>query len=545
MRGTRRHRIALGAVLVLVTGLVSWVTGLVPAQAAVTHPTVVSLTFDDTDADQMAAEQTMKANGLAGTFYTVSGWMGASGYLSLAQLNTIQSDGNEIAGHTVTHPDLIQVAPTESEAQICDGRAALQNSGFHPTDFAWPFSDANATTEQQAARCGYTTSRGLGDIVSPQSCTGCPYAESLPPADPHYLKAPDQVDSTWTLAQMKAEVTKAVNHGGGWVILTFHHICTSIGAANCQADQSTTPKIFNSFISWLATYRNTVANKTSVKTVDQVVRQYMGANYPAYKSASSIVSRPPAAPGVNALSNPSLEAVDSNTGFPSCYQPGGWGTNTVAWAAASPGHTGTAAEQLTVSGYSSGDAKLLPTLDIYTCAPSVTAGKTYNVSTWYQSTGTTQFALYYRDTNWNWYYWTSSPWFATTPDGTWAQATFTTPAVPANATAMTFGLALIANGALITDDYSLVDPGTATSVAALATGSPPLLGTVDLAPATVTPAFLPTGSELAAGPSAPPQGPPKAGRSHSTARPEVPGSGKVKNNTKIAVPEWVGPVGKG
>jgi peptidoglycan/xylan/chitin deacetylase (PgdA/CDA1 family) len=511
----------------------------------VTNPTVVSLTFDDTNADQLAAEQTMKARGLVGTFYTVSGWVGASGYLTQGQLSSIQADGNEIAGHSVTHPDLIQVAPTEAQAQICDGRAALQNIGFRPTDFAWPFSAANATTESQATACGYTTSRAVGDIVSPASCRGCAYAESLPPADPQYLKAPDQVDSRWTLAQMEAEVTNAVNHGGGWVILTFHHVCSPIGTTNCQANQSTTPTIFNSFISWLATYRNTLSNKTSVKTVDQVVRQYMGANYPAYKAAPPVASRPPVARGVNALSNPSLETVDTNTGFPSCYQPGGWGSNTVAWAAASPGHTGNAAEQLTVSGYSNGDAKLLPTLDLYSCAPSVTPGKTYQLSTWYQSTGTTQFALYYRDANWNWNYWTSSRWFATTPAGTWAQATFTTPAVPANATAMTSGLALIANSVLVTDDYGLVDPGTAATVAALGGGSTQLLDPASAGAITVTPALLQTGGVVTAAPSAPPPAPPKAGPAHSTARPEVPGRGKAPSNTKIAVPESGGPIGKG
>ena len=124
-------------------------------------------------------------------------------------------------------------------------------------------------------------------------------------------------------------------------------------------------------------------------------------------------------------------------------------------------HTGTAAEQLTVTGYSSGDAKLLPTLDLGTCSPTVVPGKTYNLSTWYQSTGTTQFSLYYRDGAGAWYYWTSSPWFATAT--AWTQATFTTPPVPANAVGMSFGLGLISNGALTTDDYSLVDPGTTTT----------------------------------------------------------------------------------
>ncbi len=38
----------------------------------------------------------------------------------------------------------------------------------------------------------------------------------------------------------------------------------------------------------------------------------------------------------------------------------------------------------------------------------------------------------------------------------WAQASFTTPALPAGATHISFGLALSAVGTLVTDDYALI-----------------------------------------------------------------------------------------
>jgi peptidoglycan/xylan/chitin deacetylase (PgdA/CDA1 family) len=452
---SRRRLAVVGMALLVVTSIAPSAVDP-PSAVAATNPTVVSLTFDDGDADQMAAAQTMAGHGLAGTFYITTGWIGAEGYLSQANLATLAASGNEIGGHTVTHADLTQISSTEVQAQICNGRDVLEGWGYQPTSFAYPFSTANASVEQLAAQCGYTTSRGLGDIRSPASCADCPTAESMPPADPQYLKAPDQVDSTWTLDQLKAQVTNASSGNGGWVILTFHHICDAIGTANCQADQSTTSATFNAFVAWLAAFRADAANNTVVQTVDQTVRQYMGAGYPAYQSAQGVPPRAPAAAGANALLNPSLETTDAATGFPSCFQAGGWGTNTPAWAAASPGRTGTVAQQLGITGYADGDAKLLPNLDIHTCAPTVEPGKTYNMSTWYQSTGITQFALYYRDASYAWRYWTSSPWFAAAP--TWTEATFTTPPVPAGANAMTFGLALIQDGTLLTDDYSLVEP---------------------------------------------------------------------------------------
>ena len=132
----------------------------------------------------------------------------------------------------------------------------------------------------------------------------------------------------------------------------------------------------------------------------------------------------------------------------------------MAWANTTnvpPGSpTGSQSENVTITGYSSGDAKLLPTLDQGNCTPTVVPGDTYNLSVQYESTAVSQFALYYRTTFGNWVYWTSSPWFAAS--STWTQATFTTPAVPAGANGVSFGLALIANGTLTTDNYSFVLP---------------------------------------------------------------------------------------
>jgi len=140
----------------------------------------------------------------------------------------------------------------------------------------------------------------------------------------------------------------------------------------------------------------------------------------------------------------------------------------------------------------------------------VVPGNTYNISVWYKSTGTTQFALYYRATNGTWFYWTSSPWFATAAN--WTQATFTTPAVPAGANGMSFGLALIANGTVTTDDYGFA-PGTVAKVSAAAPAGIKVLGAV---------------SPITLGAKA---------NVHSHARPLIPGAGKVKPHTRILVPE--------
>ncbi len=219
-------------------------------------------------------------------------------------------------------------------------------------------------------------------------------------------------------------------------------------------------------MTWLA---GQAANGVTVKTVQQVIGG-------SFKPGVTVNPPAPAAAGVNALTDPWLTSIDANTGFPGCYQPGGWGTNTVAWGHTtnvSPGApAGSQSENVTVTNYSSGDAKLLPTLDLGACTPTVVPGNSYQISVMYESTAISQFALYYRTTNGAWAYWTSSPWLAAA--STWTQATFTTPAVPAGANGVSFGLALIANGTLTTDDYSFVLPGAAQAAVRPPTGGTPI-----------------------------------------------------------------------
>lgn len=505
---TRGPRLAvtLTAAVLLIAGLT--VGPLVKAEAA-TVPVTVSLTFDDSNADQVPAEQTMKSLGLHGTFYTVSGWVNQPGYLTLAQLKQIAADGNEIGGHTIEHPDLPTLALGEQQREICNDRVNLISWGFQPTSFAYPFADAD-TNETDAKACGYNSARGLGDVVDPEGqCPGCVVAETPPPPDPYYLRAPIEVDSTWTLAQMEKEVTQAQKGRGGWVILTYHHICSDIGAADCPSDLSTTPATFNAFATWLA---GQASKGITVKTVQQVI----GGTVKPGVSASPPA---PAAAGVNAVVNPALTSTNSATGFPSCYQPGGWGTNTVAWASTtnvpSGSPTGSTSQNVTITNYSSGDAKLLPTLDQGNCTPTVVPGNTYNLSVQYESTAVSQFALYYRTTFGNWVYWTSSPWLAAS--STWATATFTTPAVPAGANGVSFGLALIANGTLTTDNYSFALP--------LAGAAPALLA-------------RPTG-----GGGDTPISQQKV-RIHSHLKLQIPGNGKLRSGQSFALPEWPGPNAK-
>lgn len=463
----------LGALTAVLTVAGLLMAGALPAAAAT--GTIITLTFDDSNADQLPAAQYLASAGLTGTFFMNSGFVNHPGYLALSDVQTIQSEGNEIASHTISHPDLTAVSVDEATRQICDDRVNWFNWGIKVANFAYPFADANTAVENAVSGCGDNSARGLGDVKTRFSCQNCVVGETVPPPDKYYTRAPDEVDTDWTLADLETSVTQAeAKNSGRWVELTFHHICT--GDATTCPSPSVTPTIFDQFVTWLAAQK--AKGAITVKTVGQVIG---GTTQPAHAGPVA----PEAAAGVNAVQNPSMETFNATTGLPECYLAGGYGTNTAAFSTTTNAHTGTGAVRIDVTGYSSGDAKLVPSLDLGQCAPTVTPGETWNLGEWYESTAVTQFALYYRTADGLWNYWTSSPWFAAS--STWTQATWTTPTIPAGATALSFGLNIFANGTLTVDDMSMIR-GTAA----------PTAGTTAAATTSVAPTSTATAGPAAA-----------------------------------------------
>ncbi|MEQ1529905.1 MAG: hypothetical protein ABL925_11360, partial [Methylococcales bacterium] len=136
------------------------------------------------------------------------------------------------------------------------------------------------------------------------------------------------------------------------------------------------------------------------------------------------------------------------------WQRGGYGSNTFIWTRVSgAAHTGNFAESLQITSRTTGDRKLVPRQDLSSCAPAVTAGKQYKLSGWYKSSTDMQIVMYYRTSAGVWQYWLTSANFAAVD--TWSQAGYTTPAVPAGANAISFGLTINKVGTLVTDDYAI------------------------------------------------------------------------------------------
>src|SRR5262249_17494325 len=169
------------------------------------------------------------------------------------------------------------------------------------------------------------------------------------------------------------------------------------------------------------------------------------------------VAAPPPGGGSALIKNSSLETATG--GLPDCWQLGSAGTNTAVWTRSSDAHSGSFAENVQISAFSSGDRKLVVKQDAGSCAPSVGSGATYQLSGWYKSDSPTQFVVFTRNAPTRaWSSWKQSPSFAAS--SSYRQATWTTPAVPAGVSSLSFGLSLAQVGSLTVDDFDLAPTDT-------------------------------------------------------------------------------------
>jgi peptidoglycan/xylan/chitin deacetylase (PgdA/CDA1 family) len=406
--------------------------------------TTVSLTFDDSRADQMQAAEILAEHEMAATFFVISGRVGASGYMNLANLEELATGGNEIADHTVNHLNLTNVNREEAERQVCDARIQLEAWGFHVTDFAYPQGGSDPELEEIVQNCGLNSARVVGDIVSPGTCFGCPYSNPIPPEDPYEIKTPDSIKATTSLAELKGLVTQAQEHGGGWVPLVFHHVCDECDAASID------PETFKAFLDWLG---EEAGNGVSVKTIHDVIG---GEDKP-------LVAGPVAPPKSEPLpENPSLEEDANGNGVPDCWTIGSSGVNSYEANRTTDAHSGSYAEHIAISSFESGDKRLITTQDLGQCAPPAAPTHTYNASAYYKGEGTMRWVAYLRNGQGAWSFWAQGPLLAGATEYT--ATSWKTPQVPSWATAISVGISLRSVGSFTADDFNLHDNGEADQI---------------------------------------------------------------------------------
>jgi hypothetical protein len=130
------------------------------------------------------------------------------------------------------------------------------------------------------ARCGFRTARAAGGIDHNGVGAGPVYAESVPPTDPYAVMTPEDLGGAapQALPRLEREVTAAARHGGGWLPLVFHEICSATydpaSYSYCTTSWASIQlDTFNAFLDWLrhAGQPGGAPAGTVVRTVRQVI----------------------------------------------------------------------------------------------------------------------------------------------------------------------------------------------------------------------------------------------------------------------------------
>ncbi|MCU0653483.1 MAG: polysaccharide deacetylase family protein [Candidatus Pacebacteria bacterium] len=197
---------------------------------------MVSLNFDDGWLNTYRnGYPILKTLGLKSTYYVMADALGDTGYMTLAQVKTLQSSGNEIGSHTKTHADLTTLTPEQLTDEVSGSKTWFTANGINAATFAYPFGSYNAAADAAVKSAGYAGAR-----------TSDPGYNSK--VTNKYKLVMQSVENTTTLAQVKQWINQA-KQNKTWLILLFHKVQT-----NTSGEQySTTPAMIAQIGSYLKT----------------------------------------------------------------------------------------------------------------------------------------------------------------------------------------------------------------------------------------------------------------------------------------------------
>jgi PKD repeat protein len=423
----------------------------------------VNFTFDDgPDVNTPAVREALQGLGIKAVFF-VNGRKINGNTFGQDQIRLEYAEGHTVQNHTYDHASITGISTgtrhlTDAEitAEMETTSDAIVAAGVpKPTLYRPPFGDIDAYSDNLIRNLGYR-------IVAPWA-----YQYN---ADGPVIDTKDWEGAT--VAQIVQRATVGFTNSAGRfypgmadkAIILFHDGQTDPTLNSIQALQP------------IVDYMNEHHFCATTDVRANATGGLVPPPAPAYPSTGNLVVNP----SLETLWAPGQSVAST---VPDCFEPNNNSKATVVWSTTSDAHTGVVAEKVVVTNWTGDDSKLvvvqrgLDTATANRCNPPVTVGKSYTTWVHYKgtwpgygaSTDTTKVGIvtYYRiganaacptggtASPSGWCYWQSSP--LVPPSSTWNLASFTTAPLPAEATAVSFGLGIKGNGTLITDDYALVE----------------------------------------------------------------------------------------
>jgi peptidoglycan/xylan/chitin deacetylase (PgdA/CDA1 family) len=399
----------------------------------------VEFTFDDgPDVNTPQLLQALEGLNLTPTFFVLGDKL-VNNPTNDQILQAEVANGFSVQNHTYDHASwtgastgTAPLTDSQIQAELTQGSQAIVNAGAPaPTLYRPPYGDINSYEDLLAQHLGYRIvmpwGTPSGNIVDSQDWTGISSSQIVSNVINGYTKNGNFYPG------IKANSIISMHDGDGYTLNTIQALQPIVDYMNSQHLCST-----------------------------NVIRP----------DATGGVVPPPAPPEPttgNLVQNPSLEALKSPgtpAAEPVCFQQAGANvaSNVATWGLTSDAHSGSVAENVTVSSWTAGDRKLVLTQrqSEASCLAAVTPGHTFSMWVWYKGSwpyqGSTptkvSIATYYKNSSGAWTYWQGSPLVA--PTSSWTLAYFQSAPLPAGATAVSYGLAISGAGSLTTDDYAMV-----------------------------------------------------------------------------------------
>jgi hypothetical protein len=256
---------SIGALMVMA---VTSIGAASPAPAAAVVPTVVTIEWHDGNADQINVLPILDdpARPMHATFLVNTGPILADNpaKLTVAQVQAIFNDGNEIGGHTLDHVNVQPLSTADARHEICTDRNNLLDMNVLPTTFAYPFASFDNGSEDVAHFCNYNDASATAGLTLKG-----PVANTIPPADPYAIRTVPAVKKSTKLTTLEQYVLNAEAsaqvQGSAWIIFVFHHLCDV--HAHC-GPYVISPAKFGAFLDFL---HDQAANGVVVKTMAGVM----------------------------------------------------------------------------------------------------------------------------------------------------------------------------------------------------------------------------------------------------------------------------------
>lgn len=193
-----------------------------PGQGATLNPRPgprISFAFDDgfTSAYTEAAP-ILSRYGFSATSFVVTNWVDkgttanpTAKFMNWSQIATLRDTYHwEIGSHSVSHPDLSSVTPSQLVTEISKSKEILAEHGFDATSFALPFGRYSPEVKTQISKY-YAALRGASDDVYNR----WPYS--------NYQLASKFVQVGVSTESVELAINDAITNNE-WLILSFHNI---------------------------------------------------------------------------------------------------------------------------------------------------------------------------------------------------------------------------------------------------------------------------------------------------------------------------------